>query len=72
MIARIRSGEMLFRSLKVLGRPVEYVVPEQLHEITRSGDNRQRMDQLLRTFEFFERWTDKSKEKLAINLQFIR
>jgi hypothetical protein len=25
-------------------------------------DNRQRMDQLLRTFEFFERWTDKSKE----------
>jgi dipeptidyl aminopeptidase/acylaminoacyl peptidase len=29
MIARIRSGEMLFRSLKVLGRPVEYVVPEQ-------------------------------------------
>jgi dipeptidyl aminopeptidase/acylaminoacyl peptidase len=53
---------MLFRSLKVLGRPVEYVVhPGATHEITRSGDNRQRMDQLLRTFEFFERWTDKGK-----------
>jgi hypothetical protein len=26
------------------------------------GDNRQRMDQLLRTFEFFERWTDKRKD----------
>jgi dipeptidyl aminopeptidase/acylaminoacyl peptidase len=57
------QGEMLFRSLKVLGRPVEYVVhPGATHEITRSGDNRQRMDQLLRTFEFFERWTNKNKE----------
>jgi dipeptidyl aminopeptidase/acylaminoacyl peptidase len=56
------QGEMLFRSLKVLGRPVEYVVhPGATHEITRSGDNRQRMDQLLRTFEFFERWMDKKK-----------
>lgn len=51
------QGEMMFRSLKVLGRPVEYVVhPGATHEITRSGDNRQRIDQLLRTFEFFERW----------------
>ena len=51
------QGEMMYRSLKVLGRPVEYVVhPGATHEITRSGDNRQRMDQLLRTFEFFERW----------------
>jgi hypothetical protein len=45
---------MLFRSLKVLGRPVEYVVHPATHEITRSGDNRQRMDQLLRTFEFLK------------------
>lgn len=51
------QGEMLFRSLKVLGRPVEYVRhPGATHEITRSGDNRQRIDQLLRTYEFFERW----------------
>ncbi len=51
------SGEMMFRSLKALGRPVEYVVhPGATHEITRSGDNRQRLDQLLRTYEFFERW----------------
>jgi dipeptidyl aminopeptidase/acylaminoacyl peptidase len=51
-----------FFAAKVLGRPVEYVVhPGATHEITRSGDNRQRMDQLLRTFEFFERWTDKRK-----------
>lgn len=51
------QSEMMYRSLKVLGRPVEYVRhPGATHEITRSGDNRQRMDQLLRTWEFFERW----------------
>ena len=51
------EGEMLYRSLKVLGRPVEYVRhPNATHEITRSGNNRQRIDQMLRTWEFFERW----------------
>jgi dipeptidyl aminopeptidase/acylaminoacyl peptidase len=51
------EGEMLYRSLKVLNRPVEYVRhPNASHEITRSGDNRQRIDQMLRTWEFFERW----------------
>jgi dipeptidyl aminopeptidase/acylaminoacyl peptidase len=51
------EGEMLYRSLKVLGRPVEYVRhPAATHEITRSGNNRQRIDQMLRTWEFFERW----------------
>ncbi|MFT3825991.1 MAG: S9 family peptidase [Chitinophagaceae bacterium] len=51
------QGEMMFRSLKVLGRPVEYVRhPNATHEITRSGDNRQRIDQMLRTWEFFERY----------------
>lgn len=51
------QSEMLYRSLKVLGRPVEYIRhPGANHEITRSGDNRQRIDQMLRTYEFFERW----------------
>jgi dipeptidyl aminopeptidase/acylaminoacyl peptidase len=55
------EGEMLYRSLKVLGRPVEYVRhPNATHEITRSGNNRQRIDQMLRTWEFFERWLKKS------------
>lgn len=50
------QSEMMFRSLKVLNRPVEFVVhPGATHEITRNGDNRQRMDQMLRTYEFFER-----------------
>lgn len=51
------QGEMLYRTLKVLGRPVEYIRhPGATHEITRSGDNRQRIDQMLRTYEFFERY----------------
>jgi dipeptidyl aminopeptidase/acylaminoacyl peptidase len=54
------QGEMMYRSLKVLGRPVEYVVhPGATHEITRAGDNRQRIDQMLRTYEFFQRWIEK-------------
>jgi dipeptidyl aminopeptidase/acylaminoacyl peptidase len=51
------QGEMLYRSLKVMGRPVEYVRhPGATHELTRSGDNRQRVDQMLRTYEFFARY----------------
>jgi dipeptidyl aminopeptidase/acylaminoacyl peptidase len=54
------QGEMLYKSLKVLGRPVEYVKhPGATHEITRSGNNLQRIDQMLRTYEFFERWLNK-------------
>jgi dipeptidyl aminopeptidase/acylaminoacyl peptidase len=51
------GGEMMYKSLKVLGRPVEYVRhPGGTHELTRSGNNRQRIDQMLRTMEFFERF----------------
>ncbi|MEJ7671246.1 MAG: hypothetical protein WKF59_00610 [Chitinophagaceae bacterium] len=54
------QSEMLYRSLKVLGRPVEYVRHQGgTHELTRSGDNRQRIDQMLRTYEFFERYLKK-------------
>lgn len=51
------QGEMMYRSLKVLGRTVEYVRhPGGTHELTRSGNNRQRIDQMLRTIEFFDRF----------------
>jgi len=51
------GSEMLYKSLKVLGRDVEYVRhPEASHEITRAGNNRQRIDQMLRTYEFFSRY----------------
>ncbi|MFM1934047.1 MAG: hypothetical protein RL360_927 [Bacteroidota bacterium] len=51
------QSEMLYKSLKVLGREVEYVRhPGGTHELTRSGNNRQRIDQMLRTYEFFARY----------------
>lgn len=53
----VSSSEQFYKSLKVLGRQVEYVRhPGATHEITRSGNNRQRLDQMLRTYEFFERF----------------
>jgi dipeptidyl aminopeptidase/acylaminoacyl peptidase len=52
------QSEMLFRSLKQLGRPVEYVrYPGIGHELTRSGPPLQRMDHMLRIVEFFERYS---------------
>jgi dipeptidyl aminopeptidase/acylaminoacyl peptidase len=57
------QSEMLYRSLKQLNRPVEYVRhPGGTHELTRSGNNRQRIDQMLRTWEFFERWINAKKD----------
>ncbi|AMM51794.1 peptidase S9 [Rufibacter sp. DG15C] len=51
------QSEMLYKALKILNRPVEYVRhPGATHEITRTGNNRQRIDQMLRTYEFFERY----------------
>lgn len=51
------QSEMLYKSLKILNRDVEYVRhPGASHEITRSGNNRHRIDQMLRTYEFFTRY----------------
>lgn len=53
----VTQSEMLYKMLKVLGKPVEYVQhPGANHELVRSGDNRQRIDQMLRTYEFFYRF----------------
>lgn len=55
----VTQSEMLYKSLKVLGKPVEYVRhPGASHELVRSGDVRQRIDQMLRTYEFFSRFID--------------
>jgi dipeptidyl aminopeptidase/acylaminoacyl peptidase len=53
----IVQGEMMYKALKVLNRPVEYVQhPAATHELVRSGNVRQRIDQMLRIYEFFERY----------------
>lgn len=47
------QSEMMFRALKLLNRPVEYLrYPDIGHELTRSGPPNQRMDQMLRIIEF--------------------
>lgn len=56
------QGQMLFRTLKELKRPVEYVrYPGVGHELTRSGPPQQRMDHMLRIIEFFERYSHNAR-----------
>lgn len=51
------QSEMLYKSLKVLNKPVEYIrYPREGHELTRSGNPGRMMDHLLRVIEFFERY----------------
>lgn len=51
------QSEMLYKSLKILGRPVEYVrYPNEGHELSRAGDPKRRMDRILRIYEFFTRY----------------
>ena len=51
------QSEMLFRALKVLNRPVEYVrYPKATHDLSRSGEAGQRIDRLVRFDEFFRRF----------------
>ncbi len=55
----VSQSEMLYRSLKALDRPVEYVrYPDAGHDLSRSGEPRQRLDRLNRIIEFFERYVD--------------
>jgi len=50
------QSEMLYRALKQLERPVEYVrYPGADHSLSRRGDPVQRMDRLNRIIDFFER-----------------
>ncbi len=55
--AGVIQSEMLYKYLKILGRPVEYVrYPDEGHELSRSGNPKHRIDRLLRIYEFFERY----------------
>jgi dipeptidyl aminopeptidase/acylaminoacyl peptidase len=51
------QSEMMYKSLKLLGKPVEYIrYPKEGHELTRSGNPGRMMDHMLRIIEFFERY----------------
>jgi dipeptidyl aminopeptidase/acylaminoacyl peptidase len=55
--AGVIQSEMLYRSLKILNKPVEYVrYPQEGHELSRSGHPKRRMDRLNRIIEFFDRF----------------
>ena len=60
--AGVSQSEMLYRALKELGRPVEYVrYPGAGHSLARRGDPRQRLDRLDRIIEFFERYVENER-----------
>lgn len=51
------QSEMMYKSLKIRGKEVEYVrMPGATHELSRTGNVRQRIDRILRIYEFFERF----------------
>jgi dipeptidyl aminopeptidase/acylaminoacyl peptidase len=53
----VSQSEMLYKSLKILERPVEYArYPEAGHDLSRTGAPAQRLDRILRIWEFFERY----------------
>jgi dipeptidyl aminopeptidase/acylaminoacyl peptidase len=55
--AGVIQSEMLYKSLKVLNMPVEYVrYPGASHNVNRFGDPKQRIDRLIRLDEFFQRY----------------
>lgn len=62
------QSETLYKSLKILNKPVEYIrYPREGHELTRSGNPGRMMDHLLRVIEFFERYTKHPEPPLAVS-----
>jgi dipeptidyl aminopeptidase/acylaminoacyl peptidase len=57
------QSEMMFKSLKYLNKDVEYVrMPGATHELSRAGNVRQRMDRILRIYEFFDRFVGNNSQ----------
>ena len=53
----VSQSGMLFRSIKIQGLPVEYVLyPDGDHDLSRTSDPTTRLDRLLRILEFFSRY----------------
>jgi dipeptidyl aminopeptidase/acylaminoacyl peptidase len=53
----VSQSEMLYRTLRILEKPVEYVrYPREGHDLSRSGEPLLRIDRLLRMLEFFQRY----------------
>ena len=63
----VMQSEMLYKSLKILNKPVEYIrYPKEGHELTRSGNPGRMMDHMLRVIEFFERYVKHPETPAAV------
>jgi len=61
------QSETLYKSLKILNKPVEYIrYPKEGHELTRSGNPGRMMDHMLRVIEFFERYAKHPEAPAAV------
>lgn len=61
------QSEVLYKSLKIMNKPVEYIrYPKEGHELTRSGNPGRMMDHLLRVIEFFERYAKHPEPAAAV------
>jgi len=61
------QSEMLYKSLKILERPVEYIrYPDEGHDLSRIGAPALRVDRLLRIYEFMARYVDLTNAPLFI------
>ncbi len=66
----VSQSEMLYRALKELNQPVEYVrYPGAGHDMSRTGEPLQRMDRLDRIIEFFERYIDNPRPAPVVSGQ---
>ncbi|MDP2577943.1 MAG: S9 family peptidase [Gemmatimonadota bacterium] len=62
----VSQSEMLYRTLAVLHRPVEYVrYPRSGHDLSRTGEPMLRVDRLLRILEFFDRYVGGPRQTLT-------
>ncbi len=62
------QSEMLYKSLKLLNRPVEYIrYPNEGHELSRSGNPLRMMDRNIRIIEFFERYVNHPETPAAVS-----
>lgn len=54
----VSQSEMLYKSLKIQEKDVEYIrYPNAGHDLSRTGNPKHRMDRLLRMIEFMKRYT---------------
>jgi dipeptidyl aminopeptidase/acylaminoacyl peptidase len=62
------QSEILYKSMKILNKPVEYIrYPKEGHELTRSGNPGRMMDHMLRVIEFFERYVKHPETPAAMS-----